>query len=216
MSSKTTSSCSLNLIIFRCNSLFPTFASRIINLKYFQKMAFFPTNTKILTWTACLVLFKFRDLTANHFNKEPNLAQLLDTVENCDLQIIHNGRHQSDFAHFRFLPTTMFDLSTVSEFPEMFNVFKVKVAKFRIICVLLHSQGVNPFHLINGRIYFGVYDRVVLNYLTFRIGPLQYELRFCSISTAKSIFPLIFSNKMELLRLSTTRNHGWCPVFRHG
>lgn len=40
------------------------------------------------------------------FNIEPNLAQ----VQNCDLKILHNGKHQFNFQHFELLPTEIFNV----------------------------------------------------------------------------------------------------------
>lgn len=58
-------------------------------------------------------------LVLSQESEEPNLSQLLG-LENCDQQIIHNGRHQSNFQHLQFLPTTIFDLGTVPNYTKKF------------------------------------------------------------------------------------------------
>lgn len=105
-----------------------------------------------------------------HLNSEPKLAQLLANVENCDLQIIHNGRSPSNMAHTQLLPTMISNMSRFINDPiaYVFIVGRVRVSSCRIIYTFLHSKGSNPFTTVS---VLSEYIKVVFGYLGFYAGP---------------------------------------------
>lgn len=163
--------------------------------------------------TTQLILFiaikSSQQLKADQPMPEPNLAQLLIGLENCDLQILHNGRHESNFQHLQFLPTTIFGPESFQKkIFKSFDISKIRIPKCRIIYTIFHSLGLNPFKSKHNF----PYPSIIFRYLTF-----STRLQKAGLATENRlnknayIFQLVFSNDAKLVK-STIDEKYWKKV----
>lgn len=180
------------------------------NLMAIRRLSFF-------SWSLCGtllygIIFSI-NATASKFGstEEPNLALLLGGVQNCDLQIIHNGRHRSNLQHFELLPTTIFDFGIAPFFDKIFDVCKVRVFYCRITYVIFHSYDVDRNKPRNWE-YAYPYNRITARYLAFRSWDRYKESPFTTTTRLNSninTFHFIFSNDVNLINdaMKENENH---------
>lgn len=158
-----------------------------------------------LVFSVALLLVKTnsRSSEINQPVGEPNLDELLDHVENCDVQIIHNGGLDSNFQHSRYLATTIFETQSFPRSKKIMDLCQVRVLKCRIIYAAFSTGGEDPTEW-NGRHY--PYIRIAYSYFAFRDENGFVEDHRLNING--DMLSLIFFNDDQLVDSATQANHG--------
>lgn len=167
-------------------------------------MAFINPLRKMVTILALLDSLT-NSVSAQPFMSEPKLAQLLQGIENCDLQIIHNSPNSPNFQHFQFLPTTIFNLAGYSRYTNYFDVSQVRLLQLRIVLAIYNSEAGNTFETTHP--VFSVYGRIISHYLHFRTATYEGHDEFAVYhsSSEKGIVPIVFSNEVGLIHSTILR-----------